>query len=73
MIANIKVISKGAKAHYKSGSWGKKLLKLVWGAMGEASEDVHTLISILAECRVRTLALWGEPPALYQLSLQYHV
>ena len=43
------------------------LLRLVWGAMGEGSQDVHTLIGILAEVRVRTLELRGERPGPHQL------
>jgi len=38
--------------------------------MCEASEDIHTLITILVECRVRTLALRGELPGLHQLGLE---
>ena len=111
VIAEVKVISKGVKAHYKAGSVGSRavesraaqipgeyrrkvakmdqailgregegpcakrlgqfpLMKLVWGAFGEGSEDVHTLVAVLAESRVRTLALRGEPPAPNQLGLE---
>ena len=34
-----------------------ELGKLVFGAFGEASEDVHSLITSLAECRLRKLGL----------------
>ena len=46
------------------------LLKLVWGAFGEASEDVHRLVAVLAECRVRTLTLRGDTPGPHQLGLE---
>ena len=38
--------------------------------MGEGSTDVHTLITLLATCRVRTLALRGEPPSAQQMGLE---
>ena len=34
-----------------------ELVKLVFGAFGEASQDVHTLIASLAECRLRKVGL----------------
>ena len=39
------------------------LITLCWGAYGEGSSGVHTLVTLLATCRVRTLALQGEPPS----------
>ena len=107
-IAEIKVLGKGVKKYYKSGSRAARavdqraggipaeyrrkaaamdavitgvegagpcqrrldelpLLRLAWGAMGEGSVDVHTLITLLATCRVRTLALRGEPPSAQQM------
>ena len=36
------------------------LLSLCWGAYAEGSPGVHILVSILAACRVRTMALQGE-------------
>ena len=38
--------------------------------MCEASEDIHMLLTILAECRVRMLALRGKPPGPHQLGLE---
>ena len=46
------------------------LLRLVLGAYGEGSEDVHRLIAALAECRVRTLTLRGEKVSPHQLGLE---
>ena len=34
-----------------------ELVKLVFGAFGEASQDVHTLIASLVECRLRRVGL----------------
>ena len=47
-----------------------KLLRLVWRAQGEGSEDVHSLVTVLAESRVRTLGLRGEKPGPHQLGLE---
>ena len=109
-IAEIKFVTKGAKAHYSLGAArqravdrragmipqeyrGKaarmdreagaefegpcqrrlaefKLLRLVWGALREGSEDVHSLVTVLAESRVRTLGLRGEKPGPHQLRLE---
>ena len=38
--------------------------------MGEGSTDVHTLVTLLATCRVRTLALRGEQPSAQQMGLE---
>ena len=46
------------------------LLKLCFGADGEGSPGVHILVSILAACRLRTLALQGKDPSPYQLGLE---
>ena len=46
------------------------LIPPCWGAYGEGSTGVHTLITLLAPCRVRTLALRGEPPSPQQLGLE---
>ena len=46
------------------------LLRLVWGGLGEGSQDVHTLVSILAECRIKTLTLRGEKPGPNQMGLE---
>ena len=46
------------------------ILKLAWGAYGEASDDVHKLVSILAQCRVRTMARRGEAPPAHQMGLE---
>ena len=108
MIAEIKVLGKGVKKYYKSGTRAMKavdrraadipagyrrkavamdviingtegegpcqrrldelpLLSLAWGCYGEGSPDVHTLVTLLATCRVRTLGLRGEPPSSQQL------
>ena len=110
-IAEIKVLGKGVKKYYKSGTrttravdlraaeipaeYRRKaanmdrlitgvegpgpcqrrldelpLLSLAWGALGEGSSDVHTLVTLLATCRVRTLALRGEPPSSQQMGLE---
>ena len=37
------------------------LITLCWGAYGEGSSGVHTLVTLLGTCRVRTLALRGDP------------
>ena len=100
-IAEIKVLRKGAKNHYKLATTGEKavdrraagipadykrkaatmaaamgvpvgeeglcqrrlaelpLTTLCWGAYGEGSSGVHLLVTLLATCRVRTLALRG--------------
>ena len=46
------------------------LITLCWGAYGEGSEGVHLLVTLLATCRVRTLALRGEPPSDQQMGLE---
>jgi len=110
-IAEIKIITKGAKAHYgtgarelravdrrakkipqeyknkaikmdnEGGAQGSegpcqrrlaeyKLMRLVWGALGEGSQDVHSLVAILAENRVRTLTNRGERPGPHQYGLE---
>ena len=46
------------------------ILKIVNDAMSEASEEMYMLITILAECRVRMLALRGKPPGPHQLGLE---
>ena len=46
------------------------LLALCWGAYGEGSPDVHTLISLLAACRVRHLNLQGRSPGPEQMGLE---
>ena len=43
------------------------LLGLCWGAYGEGSPGVHVLVSLLAACRVRSLALQGKDPSPHQL------
>ena len=111
MIAEIKVLGKGVKKHYKTGTRGTRavdlraaeipadyrrkavamdrvitgaegvgpcqrrldelpLLRLAWGAYGEGSSDVQTLVTLLATCRMRTLALRGEPPSAQQMGLE---
>ena len=47
-----------------------KLIRLVWGALGEGSQDVHSLVAVLAENRVRTLANRGEKPGPHQYGLE---
>ena len=109
-IAEIKIIGKGVKEFYKSGTRAQRavvarakqipgeyrgkaaamdaamgvqgegpcqrrlaelpLLDLCFGAYGEGSPGVHTLVSILAACRVRTLALQGKDPSPHQLGLE---
>ena len=39
------------------------VLQLCFGALGEASQDVHNLVAVLAACRVRTLNMQGVPTA----------
>ena len=46
------------------------LIPLCWGAYGEGSEGVHLLVTLLATCQVRILALWGEPPSDQQMGLE---
>ena len=46
------------------------LMTLCWGAYGEGSAGVHDLVALLASCRVRTLALRGEPPSPRQMGLE---
>ena len=111
MIAEIKVLGKGVKKYYKSGTrvmravdrhaadipaeYRRKaaamdaiitgaagegpcqrrldelpLLCLAWGAYGEGSPDIHTLVTLLATCRVRTLGLRGDPPSSQQMGLE---
>ena len=110
-IAEIKVIGKGVKAHYKLGTRGGRavdsranaipaeykrkaaamdavlgvedgegpclrrlselpLVPLCWGSYGEGSSGVHDLVTLLAACRVRTLALRGDPPSTQQMGLE---
>ena len=49
------------------------LLGLCWGAYGEGSPGVHVLVSLLAACRVRSLALQGKDPSPHQLGLEVAV
>ena len=49
------------------------LISLCWGAYAEGSPGVHTLVSILAACRVRTMALQGKDPSPHQLGLEVSV
>ena len=49
------------------------LLALCWGAYGEGSTGVHVLVSLLAACRVRSLALQGKDPSPHQLGLEVAV
>ena len=111
-IAEIKVLGKGVKNHYKLGTTGGRavdsraagipadykrkaatmdaamgvpegeegpcqrrlaelpLISLCWGSYGEGSSGVHLLVTLLATCRVRTLALRGEPPSDQQMGLE---
>jgi hypothetical protein len=109
-IAEIKVIGKGAKNHYKTGTRAQRavekrakeippdyrrkaaamdeamgvqgegpcqrrlselpILDLCFGAYGEGSPGVHTIVALLAACRVRTLALRGREPAPHQLGIE---
>ena len=46
------------------------LISLCWGAYGEGSTGVQTLVTLLATCRVRTLALHGETPSPQQMGLE---
>ena len=46
------------------------LITLAWGAHGQGSSGVHPLVTLLATCRVRTLALRGEPPSDQQMGLE---
>ena len=46
------------------------LVTLCWGGYGEGSSGVHDLVPLLAACRVRTLALRGEPPSPQQMGLE---
>ena len=46
------------------------VLQLCFGAMGEASQDVHNLVAVLAACRVRTLNLQGLPTSPRQMGLE---
>ena len=46
------------------------LMTLCWGAYGEASAGVHDLVTLLATCRVNTLALRGQPPSPQQMGLE---
>ena len=50
-----------------------RILRLVWGVYGEGSQDVHTLVTVLAESRVRSLALKGEAPGPHQLGLEVSI
>ena len=49
------------------------LLSLCWGAYSEGSPVVHILITILAACRVRTMALQGKDPSPHQLGMEVAV
>ena len=46
------------------------ILTLCFGAYNEGCPGVHTLVSLLAAARVRTLALRGQQPSPYQLGLE---
>ena len=46
------------------------LLSLCWGAYGEGSPGVHILVSLLAACRVRSLALRGSAPSPHQMGME---
>ena len=46
------------------------LITLCWGSYGEGSSGVHLLVTLLATCRVRTLAPRGEPPSNQQMGLE---
>ena len=46
------------------------LISLCWSSYGEGSSGVHLLVTLLATCRVRTLALRGEPPSDQQMGLE---
>ena len=46
------------------------VLQLCFGALGEASQDVHNLVAVLAACRVRTLNLQGLPTSPRQMGLE---
>ena len=47
-----------------------KLQSLCWGAHGEGSPGVHTLVVILAACRIRTMTMQGKNPSPHQLGLE---
>ena len=49
------------------------LLALCWGPYGEGSPGVHTLVAILAACRVRTMAMQWKDPSPLQLGLEVGV
>ena len=40
------------------------------GGLWEGSPDVHTLVTLLATCRVCSLALRGEPPSAQQMGIE---
>ena len=46
------------------------VLQLCFGALGEASQDVHNLVAVLAACRVHSLNLQGLPTSPRQMGLQ---
>ena len=46
------------------------VLQLCFGALGEASQDVHNLVAVLAACRVRHLNLRGLPTTSRQMGLE---
>ena len=46
------------------------VLQLCFGALGEASQDVHNLVAVLAACRVRHLNMRGLPTTSRQMGLE---
>ena len=46
------------------------VLQLCFGALGEASQDVHNLVAVLAPSRVRTLTLQGQLTTPRQMGLE---
>ena len=46
------------------------VLQLCFGAYGEASQDVHNLVAVLAAARVRTLSLQGVLTSSRQMGLE---
>ena len=111
LIAEVKVIGKGASDRYKRGTRAARavdkragkiqaeyqgkaatmdaamgvvgegpcqrrlaefppVLQLCFGALSECSQDVHSLVAVLAACRVRTLSLRGVPPSSRQMGLE---
>ena len=49
------------------------LLALSWGAYGEGSTGLHVLVSLLAACKVRSLAFQGKDHSPHQLGLEVAV